>query len=155
MPGCWAFTHHNEGMSSAQRLSLTGFVTLLLIALMMGANHVAARLAFNHGVNVVTAVSARSGMTALVVLLILWHQRVSWRITARHKRFLPLIGGLIAVQSVCLYSSGAPAGRTGAAGVQHLPHHHRPVCTCALRSPARTLCGDGHARHAAGSGTRT
>ena len=107
MPGCWAFTHHNEGMSSAQRLSLTGFATLLLIALMMGANHVAARLAFNHGVNVVTAVSARSGMTALVVLLILWHQRVSWRITARHKRFLPLIGGLIAIQSVCLYSSVA------------------------------------------------
>ena len=107
MPGCWAFTHHNEGMSSAQRQSLTGFVTLLLIALMMGANHVAARLAFNHGVNVVTAVSARSGMTALVVLLILWHQRVSWRITARHKRFLPLIGGLIAIQSVCLYSSVA------------------------------------------------
>jgi len=94
-------------MSSAQRLSLTGFVTLLLIALMMGANHVAARLAFNHGVNVVTAVSVRSGVTALVVLLILWHQRVSWRITARHKRFLPLIGGLIAIQSVCLYSSVA------------------------------------------------
>ena len=94
-------------MSSAQRLSLTGFVTLLLIALMMGANHVAARLAFNHGVNVVTAVSVRSSVTALVVLLILWHQRVSWRITARHKRFLPLIGGLIAIQSVCLYSSVA------------------------------------------------
>ncbi|TXI65611.1 MAG: DMT family transporter [Limnohabitans sp.] len=94
-------------MSSAQRLSLTGFATLLLIALMMGANHVAARLAFNHEVNVVTAVSVRSSMTALVVLLILWHQRVSWRITARHKRFLPLIGGLIAIQSVCLYSSVA------------------------------------------------
>ena len=107
MPEGWAFTPHNEGMSSAQRLSTTGFLTLLLIALMMGANHVAARLAFNHGVNVVTAVSVRSSVTALVVLLILWHQRVSWRITARHKRFLPLIGGLIAIQSVCLYSSVA------------------------------------------------
>ena len=94
-------------MSSAQRLSLTGFATLLLIALMMGANHVAARLAFNHGVNVVTAVGMRSGMTALVVLLILWRQRVSWRLQPRHKRYLPLIGALIAVQSVCLYSSVA------------------------------------------------
>ncbi|HSV58424.1 MAG TPA: EamA family transporter, partial [Variovorax sp.] len=28
----------------------TAFATLLLIALMMGANHVAARIAFNHGV---------------------------------------------------------------------------------------------------------
>jgi drug/metabolite transporter (DMT)-like permease len=94
-------------MSSAQRLTVTGFATLLLIALMMGANHVAARLAFNHGVDVVTAVGFRSGVTALVVLLILWRQRVSWQLSPRHKRFLPLIGGLIAVQSVCLYSSVA------------------------------------------------
>ncbi len=94
-------------MSSAQRLSASGFAILLLIALMMGANHVAARLAFNHGVDVVTAVSVRSGVTALVVLLILWQQRVSWRLSARHKRFLPLIGVLIAVQSVCLYSAVA------------------------------------------------
>ncbi len=94
-------------MSSAQRLSLGGFATLLLIALMMGANHVAARLAFAHGVNVVTAVSVRSAVTALVVLLILWQQGVSWRMNARHRRFLPLIGALIAVQSVCLYSAVA------------------------------------------------
>ncbi len=94
-------------MSSAQRLSASGFVILLLIALMMGANHVAARLAFNHGVDVVTAVTVRSGVTALVVLLILWQQRVPWQFGARHKRFLPLIGVLIAVQSVCLYASVA------------------------------------------------
>ena len=94
-------------MSPVQRLSVTGFVTLLLIALMMGANHVAARLAFNHGVNVITAVSVRSGVTALVVLLILWHQRVAWQLGPRHRRYLPLIGVLIAVQSVCLYSSVA------------------------------------------------
>ena len=92
---------------SPPALSATAFLTLLLIALMMGANHVAARLAFNHGVNVVTAVSVRSGVTALVVLLILWQQKVSWQTTARHKRFLPVIGALIAVQSVCLYSSVA------------------------------------------------
>lgn len=107
MPGGWGCTRHNDRMSSAQRLSASGFAILLLIALMMGANHVAARLAFNHGVDVVTAVSVRSGVTALVVLMILWHQRVSWRIRSRHKRFLPLIGALIAVQSVCLYSSVA------------------------------------------------
>jgi drug/metabolite transporter (DMT)-like permease len=94
-------------MSSAQRLSASGFAILLLIALMMGANHVAARLAFNHGVDVVTAVTVRSGVTALVVLLILWQQRVSWQLNTRHKRYLPLIGALIAVQSVCLYSSVA------------------------------------------------
>ncbi len=41
-------------------LSGAAFATLLLIALMMGANHVAARVAFNHGVDVATAVVFRS-----------------------------------------------------------------------------------------------
>lgn len=89
------------------RLSLTGFLTLLLIALMMGANHVAARTAFNHGVDVVTAVTFRSTVTAFVVALILWQQKVSLQLTVRHRKSLLLIGALIAVQSVCLYSAVA------------------------------------------------
>jgi drug/metabolite transporter (DMT)-like permease len=88
-------------------LSLTGFLTLLLIALMMGANHVAARTAFNHGVDVVTAVTFRSTVTAFVVALIVWHQKVSLQLTVRHRKSLLLIGALIAVQSVCLYSAVA------------------------------------------------
>jgi drug/metabolite transporter (DMT)-like permease len=39
--------------------------------------------------------------------LLLWHQKVSWVTTARQKKYLGLIGALIAVQSVCLYSSVA------------------------------------------------
>ena len=93
--------------ASFSRLTLTGFLTLLLIALMMGANHVAARTAFNHGVDVVTAVTFRSSVTAFVVALILWQQKVSLQLTGRHKKNLLLIGALIAVQSVCLYSSVA------------------------------------------------
>jgi drug/metabolite transporter (DMT)-like permease len=90
-----------------QRLSLTGFLILLLIALMMGANHVAARTAFNHGVDVVTAVVFRSTVTAVVVALILWQQKVSCQLTRRQQKNLLVIGALIAVQSVCLYSSVA------------------------------------------------
>ena len=55
---------------STKSLSGSAFATLLLIAFMMGANHVAARLAFDHGVSVSTAVLFRSGATALVVWLI-------------------------------------------------------------------------------------
>jgi drug/metabolite transporter (DMT)-like permease len=88
-------------------LSATAFATLLLVAFMMGANHVAARFAFNNGVDVITAVSSRSALTALVVGLILWQQKVQIQISARHKKYLPIIGGLIAVQSVCLYSAVA------------------------------------------------
>ena len=55
-------------MSTSQRaLSGAAFATLLLIALMMGANHVAARMAFNHGVDVATAVAFRSLALALDV----------------------------------------------------------------------------------------
>lgn len=98
---------HPSPSASPSRLSLTGFLTLLLIALMMGANHVAARTAFNHGVDVVTAVTFRSGITALVVALILWQQKVSLQLSGRQQKILLLIGVLIAVQSVCLYSSVA------------------------------------------------
>ncbi len=88
-------------------LSGTAFATLLLIALMMGANHVAARLAFNHGVDVATAVTFRSAVTALVVGLLLKFLHVPLRLTSRHKRALPAIGVLVGIQSLCLYSAVA------------------------------------------------
>jgi len=88
-------------------LTRAAFATLLLIAFMMGANHVAARVAFNHGVDVATAVSFRSTITALVVGLLLLVQRVPARLTARHRRALPGIGLLIGVQSLCLYAAVA------------------------------------------------
>ena len=94
-------------MTPTRALSGTAFATLLLIALMMGANHIAARIAFNNGVDVATAVVFRSVITALVIALILALQRVRVRFSPRHKRMLPLIGLLIGVQSLCLYSAVA------------------------------------------------
>ncbi len=91
----------------AKALSGAAFATLLLIALMMGANHVAARIAFNNGVDVATAVVFRSAITALVIVAILAAQRVKVAFSGRHKRFLPVIGLLIGVQSLCLYSAVA------------------------------------------------
>ena len=105
-PGCGV---DNRAMSSpaTPTLSRTAFATLLLIAFMMGSNHVAARLAFDHGVDVATAVTFRSGITALVVALLVRWQRVPLRLTARHRKVLPVIGVLVAVQSLCLYASVA------------------------------------------------
>ena len=88
-------------------LSTAAFLTLLLIAFVMGANHVAARLAFNHGVDVPTAVTVRSVTTALVVGLLLAVQKVPLALNVRQRKALPLIGVLIAVQSLCLYSAVA------------------------------------------------
>lgn len=92
---------------SSRALTGTAFATLLLIAFMMGANHVAARLAFEHGVDVPTAVAFRSGVTALVVALLLRAYRVPVRLTARHRKALPAMGLLVGVQSLCLYSAVA------------------------------------------------
>lgn len=94
-------------MSAPRALSATAFATLLLIALMMGANHVAARFAFNHGADVATAVVVRSSVTALVVALLLLSQRVSVVLSQRQKVMLLVIGLLIGAQSLCLYSSVA------------------------------------------------
>ena len=96
-------------MSKTTSAGLTGaaFATLLLTAFMMGANHVAARTAFNHGLDVVTAVTVRSVLTAGVVALILWQQKVAFSVQPEQRKYLAAVGVLIAVQSVCLYSAVA------------------------------------------------
>jgi len=93
--------------SPARALSAAAFATLLLIALVMGANHVAARIAFDNGVDVATAVFFRSTVTALVVVALLVLQGARVVFSARHRRMLPAIGLLIAIQSLCLYASVA------------------------------------------------
>jgi drug/metabolite transporter (DMT)-like permease len=88
-------------------ISGAAFATLLLIALVMGANHVAARIAFNNGVDVATAVVVRSCATAVALVLLLRMQGVLPRFTRKHRGVLTVIGLLVGVQSLCLYSSVA------------------------------------------------
>lgn len=88
-------------------ISGLAFATLLLIALVMGANHVAARIAFNHGADVATAVVFRSVVTAGVLALVIGSQKVSLALRPRSWRMLLAIGVLVGVQSLCLYSAVA------------------------------------------------
>ena len=107
--------------SSATALSITAFATLLLIALLMGANHVAARVAFDHGVDVATAVTVRSVVTALVVGALIVVQHVPVALTPRQRRFLPAIGvHRRRAERVPLFGGRAPAGRARPARLQHL-----------------------------------
>ena len=92
---------------SSSAISPQAFATLLLLACMFGGNHVAARIALDHGVDVATAVAVRSLATALVVAAIVALQRVPLKTTPRHRRIMPLISLLVAVQSLCLYSAVA------------------------------------------------
>jgi drug/metabolite transporter (DMT)-like permease len=91
----------------SQPISPRAFVMLLLLACMFGANHVAARIALDHGVDVATAVTVRSLATAVVVAAIVVLNRVPLALSGRHRMVMPLIGALVAVQSLCLYSSVA------------------------------------------------
>jgi drug/metabolite transporter (DMT)-like permease len=93
--------------AASSRLTGAAFATLLLTAFMMGANHVAARTAFNHGLDVLTAVTVRSVVTAGVVGLILWQQKVAFQVLPQQRKYLVAVGLLIAVQSVCLYAAVA------------------------------------------------
>ena len=84
-----------------------GIALLLLIAAVFGGNHIAARIAFDHGTNVTTAVAFRSTGTALFVLALLFLNGISLRIPGKTLAHSVLIGLLIAVQSYCLYSAVA------------------------------------------------
>ena len=80
---------------------------LLVIATTFGSNHIAARYAFNHGVNITTAVAARSIGAALFVLALLIASRVPLALPAATRWRAIGVGILIAVQSYCLYSAVA------------------------------------------------
>lgn len=72
---------------------------------MFGANHVAARAALDHGVDVLTAVTVRSLGTAAAVALLVVFGRVHARPRPRQWRALAAIALLVALQSAGLYSA--------------------------------------------------
>jgi drug/metabolite transporter (DMT)-like permease len=84
-----------------------GVLLLLAIAVTFGSNHVAARVAFEHGTSVTTAIAVRSVFTALFVLALMRVQNVPLALPAGIGRRAMLIGVLVAVQSFCLYSAVA------------------------------------------------
>jgi len=84
-----------------------GIVLLLVIATTFGANHIAARIAFEHGANVTTGVAFRSTGTALFVLGLLFFHRIPIRIPRKTHGRAIFIGCLLAIQSYCLYSAVA------------------------------------------------
>lgn len=84
-----------------------GVVLLLAVAITFAANHIAARIAFDHGASVVTAVAARSSVTALALLALLAALRAPLRLPAPTLGRGCAIGAILAVQSYCLYSSVA------------------------------------------------
>jgi drug/metabolite transporter (DMT)-like permease len=84
-----------------------GVALLLVVAVSFGSNHIAARIAFDHGANVVTAVVFRSTGTALAVLGLLLALGAPLKLPRPTLGRALAIGVVIAVQSYCIYSSVA------------------------------------------------
>lgn len=82
-------------------------LALLIIATTFGSNHIAARVAFDHGASVTTAVAVRSGVTALFLLALMRALGVPMTLPRATLARALSIGLLIAVQSYCLYSAVA------------------------------------------------
>lgn len=84
-----------------------GIPLLMLLATIFAANHIAARLTFDHGTSIAAAVAVRSGATALVMVGLLRLRGIPLALPrATLLRGLG-IGLLVAVQSFCLYSAVA------------------------------------------------
>jgi len=84
-----------------------GIPLLMFLATMFAGNHIAARVAFDHGTSIAAAVMVRSGVTALVIVALLRLQSVSMALPrATLLRGLG-IGLLVSLQSFCLYSAVA------------------------------------------------
>jgi drug/metabolite transporter (DMT)-like permease len=84
-----------------------GIAALLAIAVTFSLNHIAARVAFDHGANVVTAVVLRSGGTALALLGLLLALRVPLALPPRTRWRALAIGIVVAVQSTFIYAAVA------------------------------------------------
>ncbi len=84
-----------------------GICLLVVISIVFGSNHIAARFAFEHGANVPTAVAFRASAALVFVLGLLVANRVSFALPGATWRRGVVIGLLILVQSYCIFSAVA------------------------------------------------
>tara|TARA_R110001583_G_scaffold128596_1_gene280386 strand:- start:39968 stop:40987 length:1020 start_codon:yes stop_codon:yes gene_type:complete len=80
---------------------------LVTVACSFAGNHVAARLAFENGTGLLLAILCRSGVAlAILIALVIW-QRQTIRLPAGSRKWQVLLGILVTIQSLCLYSAVA------------------------------------------------
>ena len=84
-----------------------GVLLLLCISVVFGSNHVAARFAFEHGSNVVTAVAFRASFALVFVFVLLVANRVSFALPGATRARGIVIGLLLLIQSYCVFSAVA------------------------------------------------
>jgi drug/metabolite transporter (DMT)-like permease len=80
---------------------------LALIGTTFGANHIAARIAFDHGAGVLLAIAARSLLATLLLLVIVVAKKTAPQVSALERKWLLVAAALVAAQSVCVYTAVA------------------------------------------------
>jgi len=84
-----------------------GIAILLGVGFAFAANHVSARIAFDHGASVAAGVAVRATATALLLLAMMRLQSVALAVPRGKRGWALAAGVLIATQSFCLYSAVA------------------------------------------------
>ena len=103
------------------------FAALLGLACLFAGNHIAARVAMDHGVSVSTAAAARSLSTAIVVGALVWWARPALAVSTRQWRVLVGLGALLTVQTLSVYASVARIP----VGLALLAFNLYPLCAAA------------------------
>ncbi|HBM09381.1 EamA/RhaT family transporter [Pseudomonas sp. Choline-3u-10] len=80
---------------------------LATLACSFAANHIAARIAFDHDTGLLLAMLCRAGVTLLALAALVFWRRESLRLSRTTWRWQTLLGLLITVQSFCIYSAVA------------------------------------------------
>lgn len=101
---CFPRGHRVQGKPISRWL---GILLLVMISVVFGSNHVAARFAFEHGSNVITAVAFRSLVAFLFVFALLLASRVSFAMPAPTRLRGIVVGLFLMMQSYCIFSAVA------------------------------------------------
>lgn len=80
---------------------------MITVGTMFAANHVSARLAFDNGTGLLLAVLTRSGMACVILFTLLLVQKKSLWLPSGTWRWQLVVGVLITIQSLSLYSAVA------------------------------------------------
>lgn len=78
---------------------------MMVVGCLFASNHLNARIAFDHGASVGTAVSVRATFTALLLFVLMRLQGIRFTIPRELRGRALLAGILVATQSYCLYSA--------------------------------------------------
>jgi len=83
----------------------TAIIILVIAATLFASNHIAARFAFHHDTGLILAVLARSAMALFLMVMVAIVYKSTFRIPKPLRKWQLLLGLLITLQSICLYSA--------------------------------------------------